>query len=293
MLRLLAVAGFAILLSAQSAAAQSATPPDRPGDTYEIRLRYEMESESSDLSSSSAHGGYFLVERVIAVRDDGIELEFDRPLDTTETERARDWQFPVRVLRTPDGDYQLLNASQLETRIDAWLAFGGIPREACGHWIFTWNAFKIECDPQSVIETLEPFDLRPVDLRDGAHYELEGAQGPAVLQLESATDGGATYTAAVAVDPDAVRRARAETDVVVGEISGEPVTIEEALSAHSGEEISGEISLTLQVDAAGRVVGRRIVTQIESVTADGVTESQTRTDTAERLFHAVSSAAGD
>lgn len=277
--RLLALS-IALLVFAGDARAQQ-TPRDQPGDAYEIRLTNVTESSSDDGSSSSSQSGGGLIERVVAVRDDGVELEFDLPAQATAEDRARDWQWPARVLKSADGSLSLLNIPELEARIEAWLALGGIPREACGHWIFTWNAFKIECDPQSVLDTLAPYDLRVGEVREGASHIERGGLGAAPLRRDPGGDGGSTFFAETPVDPDFVRHSLAESDVMVAEIMGEPTTLEAALKARASEQVSGTITTTLVIDADGRVTRRTIFTRMSTV-ADGVTEHSTTTLTADR-----------
>ncbi len=273
----------AILVQAGDGPSQQVVAQDRAGDAYEIRLRNTTESSTDDGSSSSnSRSGGLLVERVIAVREDGLELVFDLPADATAEERARVWQWPARVLKAEDGTLELLNAPELEARIDAWLILGGFPREACGHWIFTWNAFKIECDPQSVISTLAPFDLRARDLRDGAPYPVRGGLEPATLRQESTGSEGLVFVGETPVDPDAVRREQAESDVVVAEIMGEPTTLEAALAGRAGHQAAGTITTTLIIDPDGRVTDRTIVTRLITTNAEGVVERSTSTQTLER-----------
>lgn len=279
--------GLALALVASWSGANAQPVPDRVGDTYEIRLQHETRSEASDGSrSSSSQGGHHIIERVIAVRDEGLELEFDFPPDTTEQERSREWALPARVLRTSSGDFQLLNHAELEQRIDAWLTRGGIPREACGQWIFTWTAFKIECDPQSVIATLEPFDLRP-DLRDGALYALPGAIGPAPLQVIRTDETGASYATTAQLDPELIRSERDDAEAIVAQItsgaaSPEDRSAEDAFQAPVLVQIEGSISMVIETDAAGRVISRVTTIELDTVDAEGVIEHETRTESVRR-----------
>jgi hypothetical protein len=96
------------------------------------------------------------------------ELEFDLPRETSLEDRARDWQFPARVFASSNRPLQLLNRLELEARVRSWLKRGGLTEALCGRWVFTWTGFKIECDPNSVLEMLETYNLRLSDLRDGA-----------------------------------------------------------------------------------------------------------------------------
>ena len=93
---------------------------------------------------------------------------------------------------------------------------------------------------------------------------------------------GSTFAVTMQVDPDAVRRARAESDVAVGEIMQKPVTLNAALRARANESVSGTISVTFDTDAGGRVWRRTKVTNVVTKRPDGRTESQTATETVER-----------
>ena len=243
----------AVVLSAHSAHADSFAA-DRAGDRYEIsleRVSWTRGARSSGRSSS----GFTIVERVIAVRDDGSELEFDLPDDASVEARARSWQFPARVFRSEHGTLELLNAPDLEARVRTWLENVQIPEAACGRWVFTWTAIKIECDPQSVLGTLQAFDIRPSDLTAG------------VVQL----------------DPADLRRERAETDIAVAQMTGEPpLTLEAALQARSSEQVSGTITTRFEFDEDGRAGRRVTVGEVEVVQADGARERTVTTTTVER-----------
>lgn len=281
MLRFLAPA--AALLMATAAHAQPVSFQDRVGDAYEIRLRSTTESASDDgRSTSNSRSGGLLIERVVAVRDEGLELEFDLPPDVTAEDRAREWQWPARVLRSADGSMQLVNAAELEARVEAWLADFEIPRESCGHWIFTWTAYKIECDPQSVLGTIQAFDLRFSDLREGATYPEVGGLGPATLLPRNVGPEGSTFAVETPIDPEFARRERAEQDVVVAEIMNEPTTLEAAILARQAEGLTGTIATTLVTDAEGRIVERTTVTELVVTDANGGVERMTTTNAYQR-----------
>jgi hypothetical protein len=84
------------------------------------------------------------------------------------------------------------------------------------------------------------------------------------------------------VDPDAIRRARAESDVVVGEIMKKPVSLDAALRERAREIVSGTISVTFETDPAGNVRLRTKVTKLETMEPDGRSETETVTETLER-----------
>ena len=280
MLFMATIAG--LLLLANDARGESPQSAPKVGEEYEISKRYETSQQTGDGSSGSSRGRDTILERVIGVREGGLELEYDLPKNATAEDRARSWQFPVRVFRPTNGSMQLLNRSELEARVDGWLKAAGWTHAVCGRWIFTWNAFRIECDPQSVIKTVEAFDLRSADLREGAPYQETEARGPGTLTRKAAGPNGATFAVVMEIDPDAVRRARADSDVAVGEIMRKPVTLDAALRERAKESVSGTISVTFDTDSAGNVRWRTKVTKVETKGPDGRSERQTVTETVER-----------
>jgi hypothetical protein len=278
------ITGIAALLLMTVVNARAAPPQSGPqaGDTFEITLTRDSSQRSSDgMSEGSSHDQDTVVERVVAVRADGLELDYDLPRTATEDERASQWQFPIRVLKLPDGKLKLLNTSELETRLDRWLKAANWTRSICGHWIFTWNGFRIDCDPQSVIKTVEAFDLRSVDLKDGAPYEQTEARGPGRL-ARMPGPGGAIFSSELEINPDAVRRARAETDVAIGEIMNKPVTLDAALNKHGKENVSGTISIAFETDQDGSVRRRTKITKLLISEPNGKSENQSIKEVLER-----------
>lgn len=101
------MAALAALLIPTAAQVQSAP---YPGETYEIVRVRESASQSNDGSTGSTYDRDTIRERVIAVRGDGLELEYDFPRGTKAKDRARDWSLPARVFRRAHGPLILLNA---------------------------------------------------------------------------------------------------------------------------------------------------------------------------------------
>lgn len=276
--------GVVVLLFLPALAARADPMPSGPrvGDTVEIRRESRSSSETNDGGSSSSFDRDTLTERVVAIRENGLELEYDLPNGATPEDRARQWQLPVRVFKPVAGPVELLNGAELEARVDPWLQSARMTRAACGRWIFTWNAFRIDCDPHLVLDTLAAFDMRSGELRDGASYQAVGAAGPAPMKRKKGGSKGATFVVKAAVDPEAVRRERAEADVVVAEINRSSLTLEAALRARSTEAVSGTIIVTLETDSTGAPRRSTTVTVIEIREPGGKLETQTFTVILER-----------
>lgn len=92
------------------------------------RKRYETSRQSNDGASGSSNGRDTILERVIGIRENGLELEYDLPKNTKSEDRARNWQFPVRVFRPSGGSTRLLNRPELEVRIEGWIKAAGLTR---------------------------------------------------------------------------------------------------------------------------------------------------------------------
>ncbi|QLC21233.1 hypothetical protein HFP51_02940 [Parasphingopyxis sp. CP4] len=245
------------------------------GDAFSITLQYETSSQTTGGSESSSRGHQSIVERVIAVEDDGLTLEYDLPSSVSEEERARHWQYPARVFRSRSGEQQLLDRELLEDRVSEWLDRFEIPRSACGHWLFTWNAFQIVCDPESVLQSIAQYDLRPTNLRDGGLFHDPVALGPGQF-VRSATDAGELqFVVEMAVDPDKIRQERVEADLVAAEIMGRELTEEEASYARASEEITGSAVVTFHTDADGQIIRRTREVSLEIRLTDGSLETST------------------
>ena len=75
------------LFAALLAQPPGALPP-QVGDTWEISRVSETRFTTPISSDGHAYDRDVLIERVVAVRDDGVELEYDLPADATAEERA-------------------------------------------------------------------------------------------------------------------------------------------------------------------------------------------------------------
>lgn len=264
---------------------QPVAPANRAGQVYEItRVSDSVFSEDGEYGSSgSTHDRDTWRERVVQSREDGTELEFDLPAEATAEDRARVWQFPARVLRPAQGPLRLLNSPELEARLSRWLERAQWPRAMCGRWIFTWNAFKIECDPQAMLATLALVDLAATDPRDGASYSEPMGLASGNLRREvGGAAGGAAFTVEVAIDPDKALRQELASAAVVTQIVGDNPGRRAREAERAARRITGTIRIRFETDAAGQV--RRRVRVIEMITerVNGRRERRTTTETIER-----------
>lgn len=282
-LRRLTATIFLLIVWSSVARAEIRPVQDQIGDTFEItRSRDSVQRTSDEASSGSSTDRASFIERVVDVRAGGLELEYDLPKGATGGERASNWQFPARVFKPDHGALQLLNGPELEARLNTWLKAGKLTRAACGQWVFTWNLFRIECDPQSVLQTIGQLATVPEDLGDEASYRDALASQPTRLTRTSDGAGGIKFVGEMAVDPEIVRRDRARADVVAAEINRSKLTFEEAVKARSADTVSGTITTTFDVDLAGRVQRRLKITKLDTKRGDGTSATETVTESVER-----------
>lgn len=272
-----------LLSTTISAAAAPAAPrQSRQGATYQLIRDVETAERGSDGSTSSSTDRDTLIETILQTDRDGVELAYDLPKSTPPGERADNWQFPLRVRKSFSGSLSLLNEPEIVQRIDAWLKKGGMTRAACGHWIFTWNAFKIECDPQSALETVRSFDLGPTAFSDGLTYQSADAEAPIVLHRIVDESDGVVFAGSGVVDADRARHEQAESDVVVAEISRKTLSLDDALRTRAKEQVSGTISVAFNLGRDGSARRRTTITKIRTTDPAGVIHDRTVTETLTR-----------
>lgn len=271
------------LLCGISASILASTHASSAQDRRETRIitRYETKSESSSGSSGSSRGSNAYLERIISSSPDALVLEYDIALEPDQTRPLYAWQYPFRV-RSNAGILELLDRDLMIQRRDAWLRQAGYPKEACGRHVFTWSVFKIECDPDAVLEQAETLTLQFTGLPDNAVATHPLASETGVFTLVSGKDDGRVYTARLSLDPAAIRQRAAQTAVTVAEVSGEELDFDEALARQRFVKVDGSILIELSVEASGRVVRRRTLIEFKSVERDGEVKKSRETYTVER-----------
>lgn len=277
----ISAAFFALSLSLAAHAQDHQAAEPVVGDEYRIILNHTNES-TRGTGSSSSRGGHEYVERILAVRAEGVEREFDLPLAPDDEARLIGWRFPVRVFDPTQGDLQLLNREEMEARRDLWLEAGEIPIEACGSWIFTWNAFQIDCDAESVLPTIDGLNLQPEELSDGAIFRHAAALEAGVLSLEKSGSNGRTFHVQLSLDPEVLQHEKARSDVVVGELMQTPVSFEDAFAKRTQEQVSGTIELTFEVNSNGQVWRRTTIVTSKTTAVGGGVENAISTEIVER-----------
>lgn len=253
----------AFAVNAIVAVSASAGAPSLPqvGDRWIITSRQNSAETGNDDSSFSSQDNDVIAERVIAVRTDGVEIVYDFPKKTSAQDRAATWQLPVRVFKPLNGPIQLLNEAELESRVDGWLKKAKWTRAECGKIGFTWTAFRVECDPKSALALVGHFAL-PDTLAVGDMVTDPKSRTPLPLARGANEKGEPSLTAQLLIDPDQIRRDRAQTQVAVAEITGKPISLDSALVAEQLVKPSGTITLSYDLDSSERVWRRTKVTRI-------------------------------
>ena len=271
------------LLLTTTAGAQPSGAAVRVGETYAITLDRRMEETTSDGSSAGSSTDVdTLIERVLAVRGDGVEVEFDLPREATPQERAAVWQLPAQAFLPSNGAPYLLNEAALEARVDPWLRKAKWTRAQCGKGFFTWNYFVIECDPRSALRMIEQFHSPQGDLKENADYQTLGAKGSAPLRVRPSSNGSTVLTAVLSVDVDAVRRERGQTAMTVTALTGKVLTLEAAMQEQAKDRIEGTVETIFELGRAGFLDRRTTIYQTVTTKASGSTATQTFTEVLSR-----------
>lgn len=267
-----------LIVSINPGNAQPADLSEQVGNIYEIKYSYETSRKTGDQSSGRSSGTNLLIERIIAINEESIDLEYDISLNPSEEDRAREWKLPAKVRRNNDGTLLLLNTDEMEIRITKWLEKASWTREVCDQWIFTWNAFKIECDPQSALELITSYDLNSNNFDPTKPYENKFASHAGKLQLLANTPEGKTYHTKLELNPQIIKTELAETQLIIGQITGKEITIEDAQKEQALKSISGNIQIKLDVDNEGRLIKRTEVFNIKTIEDDGTIKTETKTN---------------
>ncbi|MEQ3744817.1 MAG: hypothetical protein ABNH53_01100 [Henriciella sp.] len=278
-------------LTATSACEQQADAPwssEVEGSVFEVRVAYENESAGGE-SSGNSRGHNTLIERIIKVDPTEIVAEYERIPSPRryvgEQPNLIDWDYPATISVLDSDELTLQNLEEIEARNTEWRQAAGIPDEACGLWYFTWNAFKIECDPNSVIQGLEAFILYNNEILDGQKIEEPGALEAGILTTVS-TDP-LILQAEFELDSEIIREERAQEDIIFSQImQGETLTLENALQVRATEQISGTLKTVWEMDELGRVWKRTRNSNITIEFETGETETLTQKQTTTRTLQA-------
>lgn len=245
----LALAAAAALALAVAAAAQEAPPTSEivvttpaVASAWEVTLAYEDSSRREDGSSeSSSRGQTAVTERVLERDARGWLIEYGFPPDTSEEDRLREWQFPLRVFRSNSGDLVLANEAELQARADEWLERAKLSREACGTWYFTWNAFRVDCDPATALGIAEGYDLWLMDFVRTGKLGHEFATEPRAAVPTRDDAGNTIYTAALTIDPEKVRKSELKSQEIAATFYQDDAYLAEQVAKINASEYAGSV----------------------------------------------------
>lgn len=243
---------------------------------------YETASIDEDGGGrSSTSGRTVMVERLVEREGGAVEIELDLPPDATLEDRQREWMFPVKARLAADGALTLLNRADMTARVDEWLTRAKLPRDACGKWYFTWNAFQVQCDPDEALDLLRDHGLGFRPVAAGQPVTLPLGLGEVRLRLANTNESNTMLTATVPIDPEAIRAMETKSAAVVREIMGKQVA-EDPTKDFSTWRMTGHVTIELRTDGRGLPL-RRILARDYTVTkGDGQIEKRTGKETLER-----------
>lgn len=267
----IAIFPFAVCAATHSLAQASKGP-----ETFEIAIRYETRSEGSGMSGSS-RGGYLYREQIFASEGACRLRRFD-VIDDPESPRPLAlWEMPVEVRECEGQPAEIANREAMLERLNAFLSAAELPREACGRHYFTWNVFRIECDPDFALETVKRIDLGSLTIEDGAPFFVHDTGTRVKLKLvESRDQGLRRFIGSGAIDPKTLREQTAKTIMVVAEVSGEEVSHEGAMAQIAEHRFSGEVSVTIVEDPVEERITLTVISETAETDAEGQTETRWR-----------------
>lgn len=258
------------------------------------RIAYERKTTTrSGMSRSNSQSRGALIERVVARRNGGLELEYDMTTEPEERRGAARWMFPVRVFKVPGQPFVLLNEERIDARLQRYLDAAPRLRALCGRHIFTWRAVHIECEASAALDAVAPYDLRPGKLEAGRMVSEPDTLRPAPLRLVANGPDGHTFTVRFALDPQVLREGDARMRIALAQMTGQPVpSLAEALATLGDRRYAGTLDVTFRTDTNGRVTSRVRDTAIEVAAPGGEPERRTIHETVRRLRPEASEPAG-
>jgi|TARA_R100001244_G_scaffold71741_2_gene57996 hypothetical protein len=246
-----------------------------PHEPTWLQLEYELSAKRSDgQSSGTSRGRQALIETVMEERPDGVVLQYDLPHDEEDKASSGFWYFPARVVERQDGSLELLDQPLVEARIDRWLKTHKIPKEACGMWSHGGGfPFKVDCDPQSILDQIEAFDLRIPDLMTGADYSHALDEAPGTLKALPAARSG--YSVTFTVDQSKARAGEVANALILAQMLGKDLTRQQAEEDAEKIGFQGSIMIEFDLDPAGTVIRKQERIEIMVTRPDEEVETKT------------------
>lgn len=246
----------------QTAADQPSWQPAEGLEQSWLQYEYAMQSSSPDGSVTGSHyGRSALIETVLARAGDGVTLRYDLPPEKDGKARGAFWYFPVDVRKLPDGSLELADPVAMLARVESWLIDQQVPRDLCGVWTHGGGfPFKFDCDPQSAIEQVEPFDLGTSGIGEGKSFVHPLGLEPGIFR--AAEDDPGSLIATFAIDPVKARAEEVEQELVLAQMLGTDLSREEAVEQASKVSFEGTITLRFDFDASVAILRRTAETTV-------------------------------
>lgn len=240
---------------------------------YESRAQ----SETSSGGKSSSNSSSAVLERNIGNREGGLELEYSFPQENVPLIEA--WKFPARVLKVPGSSIELLNTSEIESRLENFLDQNPDVRKLCGETIFTWDAFDIHCNASHVLDIIKFYDLHFGELSEGKLYNEPGMVEAVPLTLKSSSKDMQVFQANLTADPEHLQTEYETSMKKVANIVGDSFesVISSDLELKDGDKptFSGTRIVTIEVASTGLVV--RLEREIITIIKGGANFQETQT----------------
>jgi len=274
---------FFALMSLSLATPSFADDRDTHKQSAWLQLEYKTSSKNSDGQGSSNSGGrQALIETILDETPDGVVIQYDLPRDADGKANSGFWYFPARVIERPDGALELLDEQLVGARIDQWLEKYKISKEACGMWSHGGGfSFKVDCDPQSILDEIDAFDLRIPNLQAGAVYSHPLGAAPGTLETLPPPRQGWRVT--FAVDQDKARAAEADRALILAQMLGTDLARQQAIRDAEKIKFQGTIAVIFDLDLSGTIVRKTERSEISVTRPNEDAETKTSLTTVTRM----------
>ncbi|MGV6852292.1 MAG: hypothetical protein ACWA5R_08985 [bacterium] len=266
---------FLFVVSLPLCASQS-TPTVVNSSSSLIVYEAQTEFKSSAGGSGSSRTRNAIIERTIGKKDGGLELEYSFPQADIPENNA--WKLPARVLIMPGKSIELLNESEIESRLENYLQKHPEIRKQCGGVVFTWTAFEIHCNTNHVVDVIESYNLYLGPLSEGKLYEEPGTLAPVPLREISTGGSNLLLEVKLVLDPERLQleyeKSIEQVAAITGDSASSIMNSSLKLTGEEKPEFSGNRVVTIEVASNGQVV--KIQREITTTIKGGGTFQETR-----------------
>lgn len=149
-----------------------------------------------------------------------------------------------------------------------------------------WNhgggfPFKVDCDPQSILDQIKPFDLSIPERIEGTEYSHALGDAPGILEVLPTPRSG--YFVTLTIDQDKARAAEVENALILAQMLGNDLTSQQAEDDSVKIDFQGWIRIEFDLDPSGTVSRKTERSEVTIQRPDEDIEIKTSVTTVTRL----------